>query len=82
MGLLQLDVLDLERWRGEGGGNWRGVGEEEEGAGVREVVWGEEEGRGGERSTAHRGEQSEAPSLLASLLQWTCLDPSEDKFQS
>ena len=63
------------------GGNWRGGGEEEEGAGVMEVVWGEEEGSWGERSTAHR-EQSEALSLLASLLQWTCLDPSEDKSQS
>ena len=35
-------------------------GEDEEGAGVREVVWGEEGGREGGRSTAHRGEQSEA----------------------
>lgn len=36
-----------------------GAGEEEEGLGVREVVWGEEEGREGGGSTAHR-EQSEA----------------------
>ena len=36
-----------------------GAGEEEEVLGVREVVWGEEEGREGGGSTAHR-EQSEA----------------------